>query len=367
MPQIANAVQNVLRGGRDQQSHTDQTDADLKRTSIFLGILTGIGFTALFVWAFARADEKLLAFSLGLLIFGGAALVGGVLGLLFGIPKSVSDPASAGNAGLEPGDKESDASRASYAVNTNLEQISDWLTKIIVGVGLIQIGTVIEQFKALASYFGEGFKSGSVATAAPVVAAAIIIYGLMAGFLAGYLLTRMFLPGAFNRADRAFRAVAVLRKRNTLLTTQIAEEREMTETAGRLQGEIYTDLYHFDQQGFRDAIAKLDELLKHPANQSNPALWTYLAAAHGQAYLWERDYSKEAAPTKEALLAKHRTAALDAVRNALALGDAWKPILQVMWDKNHAAKRGEGRAAKTDENDLEVFYDDPDFKELLGK
>ena len=154
------------------------------------------------------------------------------------------------------------ASRASYAVNTNLEQISDWLTKIIVGVGLVQIGTVIEQFKALASYFGEGFKSGSTAAAAPVVAAAIIIYGLTAGFLAGYLLTRMFLPGAFNRADRAIRAVRVLRR-------QIVEEREMTEEAGRLQGKIYTDLYRFEDQGFREAIAKLEELLKSPANMRN--------------------------------------------------------------------------------------------------
>ena len=38
------------------------------------------------------------------------------------------------------------ASRASYAVNTNLEQYRTGF-KIIVGVGLVQIGTVIEQFR----------------------------------------------------------------------------------------------------------------------------------------------------------------------------------------------------------------------------
>ena len=113
----------------------------------------------------------------------------------------------------------------------------------------------------------------------------------------------------------------------------------MTEAAGRLQGEIYTDLYRFKQQGFRDAIAS-STVAAHPTYDSNPALWTYLAAAHGQAYLWERDFSnKEANPAKAALLDKHRAAALTAVRKALALGDAWKPILQVMWDKNHPAKR----------------------------
>ena len=34
----------------------------------------------------------------------------------------------------------------SYLPNTNLEQISDWLTKIIVGVGLVEIWAVIEWF-----------------------------------------------------------------------------------------------------------------------------------------------------------------------------------------------------------------------------
>src|SRR4051794_2430267 len=53
-----------------------------------------------------------------------AGAIGGVTGFLFGIPKARSDVNSAGtNAGGQ------------FKPNTNLEQISDWLTKTIVGVG----------------------------------------------------------------------------------------------------------------------------------------------------------------------------------------------------------------------------------------
>jgi hypothetical protein len=66
---------------------------------------------------------------------------------------------------------------------------------------------------------------------------------------------------------------------------------------------------------------------------------------------------------KQRLLAQHRDAALKAVEKALELSDSWKPILQMMWDPNHPNKKS---GAGKDENDLEVFYDDPQFRELLG-
>jgi hypothetical protein len=37
-----------------------------------------------------------------------------------------------------------------YLGNTNLEQVSDWLTKIIVGVGLVQIGRIVPALSKLA-------------------------------------------------------------------------------------------------------------------------------------------------------------------------------------------------------------------------
>src|SRR5204862_8287798 len=63
------------------------------------------------------------------LVAGGAWVTGGLIGFLFGIPRSLADQ-----------DRRGDQSgpSARYQANTNLEQISDWLTKILVGVGLVK-------------------------------------------------------------------------------------------------------------------------------------------------------------------------------------------------------------------------------------
>jgi hypothetical protein len=353
---------------KNSTSKVPTVDSDLRRTTWFLVSMGVIGVGALVLWATSRTPSGAAGstFALGLLLLGGAALVGGVLGLLFGIPKSVSDPVSvmpppkSEDAAAETTESSDVRARSSYAVNTNLEQISDWLTKIIVGVGLTQISTIQAQFQALAAYFGKAFGEGNAAPlepSAPVIAALIITYGLTAGFLAGYLLTRMFLPGAFVRADDA------LRQRNSELRTQIAKQEEVAETAGRMQGEIYNDLYRYNEQGFRDAIVKIDNLLRSPVHTKNPALWVYLAAAHGQAWRWENEHISGPSDAKTKVLEQHRLAALTAAKKALEFGDSWKPILQMMWDKDHPVKKD---GVAKDEDDLEVFYDDRDFKDLLG-
>lgn len=94
---------------------------------------------------------------------------------------------SGGTSGLE------------YQVNTNLEQISDWLTKIIVGIGLVQLGKMPEYVNRLGDYFGDCFGDAPGNAAIAVV---VIIAFLVLGFLVGYLITRLYVTGAFKRAER---------------------------------------------------------------------------------------------------------------------------------------------------------------------
>jgi hypothetical protein len=61
----------------------------------------------------------------GVAIAIASAATGYLLGFLFGISRS-----------LQGGDS-SESNSQSFPGNTNLEQISDWLTKILVGVGLV--------------------------------------------------------------------------------------------------------------------------------------------------------------------------------------------------------------------------------------
>lgn len=56
-----------------------------------------------------------------------SGLVGGLLGFLFGLPR----PAPAGASGTPP------SARRSWQTSTNLTEVADWLTKIIIGVGLV--------------------------------------------------------------------------------------------------------------------------------------------------------------------------------------------------------------------------------------
>jgi hypothetical protein len=114
------------------------------------------------------------AFAYGTAVGGAAILIGGLIGFLFGVPRSASDNQSRGN-----GER--------YQDNSNLEQISDWLTKILVGVGLVQLGRVPHGLSSLASALKPGF--GGTATSGSFGLALVLFYA-GTGFLYLYLWSR---------------------------------------------------------------------------------------------------------------------------------------------------------------------------------
>lgn len=83
-------------------------------------------------------------------------------------------------------------------VNTNLEDISDWLTKILVGATLTQLVKVPGLIRAAAEYMS----NGATVAAYPSFSASVILYFSSLGFLSGYVLTRTFFSRAFGRADQ---------------------------------------------------------------------------------------------------------------------------------------------------------------------
>jgi hypothetical protein len=88
----------------------------------------------------------------------------------------------------------------SYAANTNLEQISDWLTKILVGVGLTQLPGIRKAFTEMVQFLGPAF-GGRVYS--PIFASVLVMYFLTCGFVLGYLWSRIVLPAQFQQADLA--------------------------------------------------------------------------------------------------------------------------------------------------------------------
>ena len=88
-------------------------------------------------------------------------------------------------------------SRSALVANTNIEQVSDWLTKILVGVGLInfrQIGGFID---GLAVDLSQSLAT-QAAPASKSFALSLIVYFFVVGLIQGYLLTRLFLSRQFG-------------------------------------------------------------------------------------------------------------------------------------------------------------------------
>jgi hypothetical protein len=189
-------------------------------------------------------------------VFGVAAMyagaffgIGAFIGFLFGIPRSLQgkgapkpdstkstqdtkDSIAAKDAGSGSGAKQT-PENAIYATNTNLEEISDWLTKIIVGLGLINLKTVPGQLMAMAHYFSQSCDSRICES----VALAIILYFFTCGFFLAYLMTRLYLMGAFSRADRSA-ALERAQRRNEINTKVAQVMREAESSALSEQGDI---------------------------------------------------------------------------------------------------------------------------------
>jgi hypothetical protein len=143
----------------------------------------GFGVVAIAVYA-TQVPGGRTAFAAALLFAGAALLAGALVGVLFGIPRG----AVAGEgAGPEDGDG------AARPASTHLEQVSGWLTKVLIGVLLAQLGAFSgganRLFSAMAPSLG-----GQPSSAA--FAGAIVVFFSAGGFLAGWLLTRRLLDPA---------------------------------------------------------------------------------------------------------------------------------------------------------------------------
>jgi hypothetical protein len=126
-----------------------------------------------------------------LLWFASAAafFAGSILGFLFAVPKSLA---------VQNGTTNKTSSL--YRSNTNLEEVSDWLTKIILGLGLVNLGEIVK-FTIAA---GEATAAAiGPAQGAFVMAVCSMIYGFVAAFIIVYSWTRIRLRRDFEESERA--------------------------------------------------------------------------------------------------------------------------------------------------------------------
>ncbi len=153
---------------------------------VWIALVAPATFGAI-VYAAAKHSWSILALSA---IVSACAFSGGaLLGFLFGIPQYFA----------RSGGPSADPAKASYQPNTNLTQVSDWLTKIIIGVGLVQFSQLAKAIGRLGDSLSSSF--GGEPMGKPYGIAIVVGYFLI-GFLASYLYTRLRLQWAFAQADR---------------------------------------------------------------------------------------------------------------------------------------------------------------------
>lgn len=157
------------------------------QTYLSLAVLIGLASIALH----ATGGEFRTQLGAGFFLAGSSLLGGVLVGFLFAIPKSDS---SLGNS-IRSTEESRGASK--YSLNTNLEDISDWLSKMIVGVGLVQLTSVPGYIKRASLYWSSSVKPGFPAA----YTSTLIIFFCLLGFLVGYLWTRLVLIGDFIRQD----------------------------------------------------------------------------------------------------------------------------------------------------------------------
>lgn len=272
------------------------------------------GLVLLLPVAFAAGGSLWSAAPL-MLVAGSAVASGSVLGFLFGIPKVAQEPQQARGIWSE----------SQYQVNTNLEQISDWLTKIIVGLGLVQLTSVPPRFGQLARFISQALTPAIPAALVGV----ILVYFASIGFLISYLWTRILLTIEFTRADR--------------------EARRSPEFH---EGLIQALLYQPPPDGFTRAIEAAEEYVRQ-FGAGNWRVWRSTACARGQQFAYLTNLHQGADGARR----EARNAALAAVRHVLAHNPDERDSLRHLWDP---------KLTTPQEDDLEVFADDEEFIKLLG-
>lgn len=166
-------------GGTPKASNPDsEKQSKPEKQLLGLGLKASPAFpiVATFIYAlsggFDPGSNFLSVFAAGVIISGAALIVGALLGFLFGIPRT----------------REKSGSEATLAANTNLNEISDWLTKILVGLGLVQLGKVTSGIESMANAAAPALGGTNEAM---IFATGLLVFSAVDGFLLGYLWVRL--------------------------------------------------------------------------------------------------------------------------------------------------------------------------------
>lgn len=164
-------LKNKLLSGND----TQQLKA--KWSFIIPGALLILGFILLSIYSLA-GDRWAEVFATISMVMLSSFSVGALIGFIFGIPRTLQEDKTEG-----------------VKSNSNLEQLSDWLTKIIVGVGLVESKQLFELIGSLAEKLSVGFSNSPMGYT--IIGSTLVFY-FFGGFFISYIWSRILLERIFK-------------------------------------------------------------------------------------------------------------------------------------------------------------------------
>lgn len=158
------------------------------------GLLAAVVLGWLFEFLFGLGTQPTILSALRVFcvlwfVSGAAFFVGTIAGFLFGIPRTRSgtfvDPSSVVYR---------------YSDNTNLEEVSDWLTKIIVGISIAEFGTIVHFIGDIGNEVGQTI---NIEAGGKSMAIGSMIIGFACGFLFYYMWARVILHQTLEKLKAA--------------------------------------------------------------------------------------------------------------------------------------------------------------------
>lgn len=206
---------------------------------VIAAVLMAVGVLLIGGYSFSTPGPHVRFLGVGLLTALASLATGFLVGFLFGVPKVVSSgefrlrrsqspvvtrtatestemtttvagPSDIGDphvleeeleqsnpqaAGRGPHEAER-AAAGEFTPSTNLSEVSDWLTKLLLGAGLVQLTQLGEPLGNLIGTIASGMEQVPTGTqpsrSALVVAGAILVAYFVLGFLCGYVVTTLW-------------------------------------------------------------------------------------------------------------------------------------------------------------------------------
>ncbi len=181
----------------------------------WIALVALLGAGVLVIVLFTVIGKPVNMLVVELLVALASLVVGGFLGFLFGIPRAPTRTSnSAGASDAEVGTAA--VSSSGYEPSNSLEQVADWLTKILVGVGLVELRDLKEEL----AHFGARLDSTLQVPGIGIVSQLVLITFFVLGLLASFLWTRIYYG--------AIQAVADFDVRSLLARLTATEKRAKT-------------------------------------------------------------------------------------------------------------------------------------------